>query len=247
MSLDGAEVETHEWVRGVEGCFEDALEGIRNLMDAGLKPQIIMSIMRQNKDQMESIVRLAERLGAGSVKFNVVQPTARGEKLYESDVALSIEQLVELGRWVENTLSESTDLPVYYDHPPAFRPLGKMFGKNGDGCGVCGILGILGVLANGSYALCGIGKTVPDLVFGDASKDPLQDIWNNNPLLIELREGLPQRFEGICCHCLVKGICLGSCVAQNYYRSKSIWAPFWFCQETHNRGYFPESRIIPST
>jgi SynChlorMet cassette radical SAM/SPASM protein ScmF len=176
-----------------------------------------------------------------------VQPTARGEKLYESDVALSIEQLVELGRWVENTLSESTDLPVYYDHPPAFRPLGKMFGKNGDGCGVCGILGILGVLANGSYALCGIGKTVPDLVFGDASKDPLQDIWNNNPLLIELREGLPQRFEGICCHCLVKGICLGSCVAQNYYRSKSIWAPFWFCQETHNRGYFPESRIIPST
>jgi len=42
VSLDGAEVETHEWVRGVEGCFEDALEGIRNLMDAGLKPKIIM-------------------------------------------------------------------------------------------------------------------------------------------------------------------------------------------------------------
>ena len=247
VSLDGAKAETHEWVRGVEGCFEDALVGIRNLADAGLKPQIIMSIMRQNKDQMESIVRLAERLGAGSVKFNMVQPTARGEKLYESGVALSIEQLVELGLWVENTLSESTDLPVYYDHPPAFRPLGKMFGSNGDGCGVCGILGILGVLANGSYALCGIGKTVPDLVFGDASKDPLQDIWNNDPLLIELREGLPQRFEGICYHCLVKGLCLGSCVAQNYYRSKSIWAPFWFCQEAHNRGYFPESRIIPTT
>ena len=247
VSLDGAEVETHEWVRGVEGCFEDALEGIQNLMDAGLKPQIIMSIMRQNKDQMESIVRLAERLGAGSVKFNIVQPTARGEKLYESDVALSIEQLVELGRWVENTLSASTDLSIYYDHPPAFRPLGKMFGKNGDGCGVCGILGILGVLANGSYALCGIGKTVPDLVFGQTSTDPLRDIWNYNPLLVELREGLPQRFEGICCHCLVKGICLGSCVAQNYYRSKSIWAPFWFCQEAYNRGLFPESRILTGT
>ena len=122
-----------------------------------------------------------------------------------------------------------------------------MFGKNGDGCGVCGILGILGVLANGSYALCGIGKTVPDLVFGDASKDPLQDIWSNNLLLIELREGLAQRFEGICYRCLVKGLCLGSCVAQNYYRSKSIWAPFWFCQEAHNQGYFPESRIIPNT
>jgi len=54
--------------------------------------------MCQNKDQMESIVRLAELLGAGSVKFNIVQPTARGKKLYEYDVALSIEQLVELGK-----------------------------------------------------------------------------------------------------------------------------------------------------
>jgi SynChlorMet cassette radical SAM/SPASM protein ScmF len=247
VSLDGADAETHEWVRGVVGCFETALRGIRNIVEAGLKPQVIMTIMHHNKDQMEKMVRLAESLRTGSVKFNVVQPTSRGEKLYESGVALPIEQLVELGRWVENILSASTDLPIYYDHPPAFRPLGKMFGKNGDGCGVCGILGILGVLANGSYALCGIGKTVPDLVFGDARKDPLQDIWSNNPLLMELREGLPQRFEGICCRCLVKGLCLGSCVAQNYYRSKNIWAPFWFCQETHNRGYFPESRIIPST
>jgi SynChlorMet cassette radical SAM/SPASM protein ScmF len=247
VSLDGAEVETHEWVRGVEGCFEDALEGIRNLVDAGLRPQVIMTIMQHNKDQMEKMVRLAESLGTGSVKFNIVQPTARGEKLYDSGVTLSIEQLVELGWWVENTLSASTDLPIYYDHPPAFRPLGKMYGNNGDGCGTCGVLGILGVLANGFYALCGIGKTVPELVFGDAGNDPLQDIWNSNPLLIELREGLPQRFEGICCHCLVKGICLGSCVAQNYYRSKSIWAPFWFCQEAHNQGLFPESRILPGT
>jgi SynChlorMet cassette radical SAM/SPASM protein ScmF len=247
VSLDGATAETHEWVRGVEGCFDDALVGIRNLVDAGLKPQIIMSIMRQNKDQMESIVRLAERLGVGSVKFNMVQPTARGEKMHDSGEALSIEELVVLGQSVEESLSDSANLPVYYDHPPAFRPLGKMFGNNGDGCGVCGILKILGVLANGSYALCGIGKTVPDLVFGEAGKDPLQDIWNKNPFLLELREGLPQRFEGICSHCLVKGLCLGSCVAQNYYRSKSIWAPFWFCQEAHDRSLFPDSRILPST
>ena len=65
VSLDGADSGTHEWVRGVEGCFEAALKGIGNLVEVGLRPQIIMSIMRQNKDQMESVVRLAERLGAG--------------------------------------------------------------------------------------------------------------------------------------------------------------------------------------
>jgi len=245
VSLDGADAEIHEWVRGVTGCFEAALIGIGNLVGAGFRPQVIMSLMRRNKGQMEAIVRLAESLGAGSVKFNMVQPTARGEQMHEAGEALTIEELVDLGRWVENPLSASTNLGVYYSHPLAFRPLGKMLGNNGHGCGTCGVLGILGVLGNGSYALCGIGETVPDLVFGHASTDRLNDVWNNSPVLIELREGLPRRFEGVCGDCLMKGRCLGFCVAQNYYRSKNLWAGFWYCEEVQKRGLFPESRRAP--
>ncbi len=245
VSLDGADSGTHEWVRGVTGCFEAALKGIQNLVEAGLRPQVIMSIMRHNKEQMKQVVRLAERLGAGSVKFNIVQPTARGERMHDSGEVLSIRELVELGGWVENTLSASTSLRLYHSHPIAFRPLGKMFGNNGDGCGTCGILGILGVLANGSYALCGIGETVPDLVFGRAATDLLEDIWTKTPILLELREGLPQRFEGACGSCLMKHICSGNCVAQNYYLSKNIWAPYWYCEEAHNQGLFPEARMLP--
>jgi SynChlorMet cassette radical SAM/SPASM protein ScmF len=101
VSLDGADAETHEWVRGIEGCFEAALKGIRNLGEVGLRPQVIMTIMRHNKNQIEQVVRLAERSGVGSVKFNILQPTARGEKMHESGEALSIEELVDLGQWVE--------------------------------------------------------------------------------------------------------------------------------------------------
>ncbi len=245
VSLDGADAGTHEWVRGVNGCFDEAIEGLRNLVNAGFRPQLIMTIMRHNKDQMESVVRLAERLGAGSVKFNIVQPTARGEKMYESGEALSIEELVDLGQWVESTLSASTPLRLYYSHPMAFRPLGKMFGENGDGCGVCGILSILGVLADGSYALCGIGETVSDLVFGHAGIDLLEHVWTNTPVLQMIREELPHRLEGICGDCLMKERCIGSCLAQNYYRNKSLWEPFWFCEEAHNRGLFPETRVPP--
>ena len=243
VSLDGADAETHEWVRGVEGSFQASLKGIRVLVNAGFKPQMIMTIMRHNRDQLEPIVRLVERLGAGSVKFNIVQPTARGEKLHESGEALDIEELVELGRWVEDTLATKTDMSIYHSHPMAFRPLGKMFGANGDGCSACGVLGILGVLADGSYALCGIGETVPDLVFGHGATDPLKDVWTNTPILLELREGLPQRLEGICGHCLMKEICLGSCLAQNYYRSKNLWEPFWYCADAHSRKLFPSSRL----
>jgi SynChlorMet cassette radical SAM/SPASM protein ScmF len=196
---------------------------------------------------MEKMVRVAENLGAGSVKFNILQPTARGERMHFTGEALDIQELVDLGKWVENTLSASTDLNLYYDHPMAFRPLGKMFGQNGDGCGVCGILRILGVLSDGSYALCGIGQTVPELVFGHAATDPLRDIWENTPVLIELRKGITHCFEGICSDCLMKKMCLRSCVAQNYYRNERLWAAYWYCEEAYNRGLFPQTRIFPGT
>jgi SynChlorMet cassette radical SAM/SPASM protein ScmF len=245
VSLDGSDARTHEWIRGVEGCFEATLSGIRNLVKAGLKPQVIMTIMRRNKDQMEAVVRLAERLGAGTVKFNIVQPTARGEQMHAAGETLTIDELVDLGQWVETSLSISTDLTLYYSHPPAFRPLGKIFGDKGDGCSVCGILSIIGVLADGSYALCGIGQILPDLIFGHSAVDSLEDVWNNSPALKEIRDGLPQRFEGICGDCIMKSRCLGNCIAQNYYSSKNFWAPYWYCDKARKRHLFPETRTRP--
>jgi SynChlorMet cassette radical SAM/SPASM protein ScmF len=245
VSLDGAEAETHEWVRGVDGCFEAALEGMRNLVKVGLRPQIIMTIMHRNKEQMGAVVRLAESLGVGSVKFNILQPIARGERMHKAGEFLAIEELVSLGKWVENVLSSSTKLRLYYSQPMAFQSLAKMFSDHSGGSPICRILRILGVLSNGSYALCGIGETVPELVFGYAATDRLEDVWNNNPVYLELREGIPHRFEGICGECLMRGLCLGSCVAQNYYRSKNFWAGNWFCEEARKHGLFPETRIIP--
>ena len=241
VSLDGANSETHEWMRGVKGSFSQAIRGILNLVDAGIRPQIIMTIMRRNRGQMESLVRLAESLGATSVKFNVVQPTARGEKMHEAGETLTIEELVATGRWVETTLARSTPLRVDYSHPAAFKPQGRMFAPDG-GCGVCGIFGILGVLAGGSYALCGIGEQVPDLVFGHAAGDRLEEVWRESPVLKEIRDGLPGRLEGICAECLMKRICLGSCLAQGYYTNRRLWAPFWFCERAERAGLFPVTR-----
>jgi SynChlorMet cassette radical SAM/SPASM protein ScmF len=241
VSLDGADPETHEWVRGIEGSFSRALSGIRNLVDAGIRPQVIMTVMRRNRGQMESLVRLSESLGAGSVKFNVVQPTARGERMHEDGETLPIGDLIAAGRWVETALAASASIQVFYSHPAAFRPQSRMFAPDG-GCGTCGIFGILGVLADGSYALCGIGEQVPELVFGHAARDRLQDVWRESPILHDIREGLPGRLEGICGACLMRRICLGSCVAQNYYIHKRLWGPYWFCEQAERAGVFPGTR-----
>ena len=241
VSIDGADAATHEWVRGVPGAFEAARQAVRNLVAAGITPQVIFTVMRSNAGQVDAMVHMTEELGAASLKFNVVQPTARGEKLHENQETLNIADLIELGRHVEQELAPKTRLKISFDHPHAFRALHRIAG--GDGCGTCGILGILGVLASGHYALCGIGETVPDLVFGEVGKDMLEVVWRENATLKALREGLPGRLEGVCSRCLMKHVCMGSCIAQNYYSKGSLWAPNWFCEQAEAAGLFPTSRL----
>jgi SynChlorMet cassette radical SAM/SPASM protein ScmF len=242
VSIDGADAATHEWVRGVKGCFKRAQQAVRNLVAADTSPQIIMILMRCNVDQVDAVVRMAEELGASSVKFNIVQPTARGEQLHKTGETLGIEELVRLGRHVELDLTPTTNLPLFFDYPLAFRPLSRM--ASGDGCDTCGILGILGVIPTGQYALCGIGEHVSELVFGEVEENNLETVWMENKVLQELRQGLPARLRGVCSRCLMRHLCLGSCVAQNYYTTGDLWAPFWFCQQAEESGLFPESRLI---
>ena len=175
------------------------------------------------------------------MKFNLVQPIARGEKLHEDTGSVSVAELIKLGRYVDMELSPTTKLRLFFDYPMAFRPLSRI--ASGDGCGVCGIFGILGVIASGHYALCGIGKQVDDLVFGAVGEDPLEMVWHESPILRAIREGLPERLGGVCGRCLMRRGCLGSCVAETYYRTGGLWDGFWFCEQAEAARLFPESRL----
>ena len=171
VSIDGTDAPTHEWVRGVPGSFDAARQAVRNLVAAGIKPQVIFTVMRINAAQVDAMVRMVDELGAASLKFNIVQPTARGEKLHENLETLSITDLIALGRHVEQDLAPTTKMKLVFHYPHAFKTLKNI--SSGNGCSACGILGILGVIASGHYALCGIGEQVPELVFGKVGKDSL--------------------------------------------------------------------------
>lgn len=244
VSLDGGDAAVHEGVRGVRGCFDAACRGIATLNDAGVAPQVIMTVMRDNRDHVENVVRLAESLGAGSVKFNVLQPAGRGERIWRDGDSLTVGEYLELFRWIENTLAPTTELRLFCDYPMAFRPLGRVLGREGDGCGTCGIHGIIGILSDGRYALCGVGETTPDLVLGSHPHDRLCTVWRDAPVLRAVREGIPFNLKGVCGECVLNRLCLGSCVAQNYCRSGDLLSPFWFCEEAEKQGLFPESRRI---
>lgn len=240
VSLDGARAETHEAIRGVPGSWDRAMAGFKNLVAVGYRPQIIMSLMRRNIGELEALLELADQMGAGSVKFNLVQPNLRGEELHAAGQAIPVPELIEWNRRVERKIAPRFALPIYFDVPLAFRSLTRIL--NGD-AGICGIKTILGLMADGSYALCGIGVNLPELVFGPAGQGRLDEIWRNHAVLREIRESVPQRLEGICGQCLMRTACLGSCIAQNYHDRGQLTADYWFCRTAADEQLFPKSRL----
>jgi SynChlorMet cassette radical SAM/SPASM protein ScmF len=240
ISLDGASAEIHDPFRGVKGSFEKAVQGVRYLVEVGYKPQIIMSLHAGNVDQVEPLIHLAEELGAGSVKFNLIQPSGRGEVMTERGQTLDVARLVELGKKIEGQLQKETSLTLFYSWPMAFHGLHRFLVDN---LGNCGIFNVLGILSTGEWAMCGIGVQIPELCYGIVKQDALATIWNSHPMLVKLRQDLPAKLEGICGECLFRDRCLGTCVANNYLLTNSLSGSNWFCQTAVDLRVFPATRL----
>jgi len=183
---------------------------------------------------------MVEALGVSSLKFNIMQPTARGLDLFQSGDALNIFEIIRLGKKVEK-MALVTKMELIYSYPLAFRPLSQIMEMNF--YSVCAIHNIIGVIASGHYSLCGIGSNEPDLVFGKIGEKSLREIWNNNQILNNLRSELHNELNGICGKCIMKPRCMGYCRAHNYYRTGDIYSSHWICELADNAGLFPRIRL----
>ena len=238
VSVDGATAEVHDALRGVPGCYKDALDGIRALVKVGYPVQLICTLHRGNVSQMAEAVALAESLGCGSVKFNHVQRVGRGEQ-FAKEQGLEIPEIIELYHHVENELLAQSRVRIYFDIPFAFYPIRKLLD---DSLSRCTVRNILAMLAGGELSLCGIGVTVPELIYGHMDNGNLREVWFDSPGLALLREQIPAQLEGICSQCLHRDLCQGECVASNFHVAGRLKAPHQFCDYAEMAGLFPISR-----
>jgi SynChlorMet cassette radical SAM/SPASM protein ScmF len=240
VSLDGATPESHDSFRGVRGSFEKACSGIRSLVAVSYRPQVIVSLHTGNVDEIETLVRMAEALGAGSVKFNLIQPSGRGELMIGRGQVLDIQRLIELGKWVESDLQKRVSVPLFYDWPVAFHSLKRLISNGSD---TCGIFSILGILSTGHLAMCGVGMLVPDLCYGKLGDNQVADVWHHHPFLVGLRNTLSSKLEGVCGNCVFQRSCLGDCAAQNFHQTGRTFSSNWFCEQAQRDGFFPQNRL----
>jgi len=241
VSIDGAQPETHDKFRNVPGSFDAVLRGLGHLVDVGYRPQVIMSPHRGNINELDDVVKLAVECGAGSMKFNPVMPTGRGRGMHERGDALDYDEVISLVRYVRGDLQSKSAISLFISTPPALSTVSELLhiGENDASCHVRNILGLLGT---GEMALCGIGRNIPELCFGQLEQDSLREVWCTHTTLVKLRLDLDSRFPGLCGECIHARRCLTHCVAQNFVSSGHlVWASD-MCFESDQRRLFPKSR-----
>ena len=239
VSLDGATAETHDHQRAVAGAFDRARQGIGCMVAAGIRVQAIFTLTRENVHELFDVFAVAREAGCSSVKVNLLEPTGRGELMTIGERGLGSRELLALGRRVEAFEAEA-GIALHYSWPPAFWSIDRLL--RGDAA-TCGVHQILGVLADGTLAMCGIGRHIEELVYGKIGETPLAGTWLDHPALRELRRLQPAEFEGVCGQCIHASVCFGSCRANTFNATRSLRAPYRLCQDAYNAGLFPETRL----
>jgi SynChlorMet cassette radical SAM/SPASM protein ScmF len=240
VSIDGAKPETHDNLRGIKGSFKKAVAGIKSLVKAGFHPQLICTLHKGNIAELEDVVKLAESLGCGSVKFNHVQHMGRGDAFARKS-GFEVQELIKLFQMIESKIKPKSKIKIFFDIPVAFYSIKKILKES---ICRCMIFNILGITSQGNMALCGIGETIPKLNYGNLDVNSIKEIWLGKKELIELRKNIPNKFEGICAKCMHKWVCLGSCIANNFHLKNKFISSYYFCDNAFHMGLFPKTRII---
>ena len=73
ISLDGADSSTHDYIRG-QGSFKKILKGIGLLQKYHIPFSFYVVVCRNNRDHLEKIVDLAQKVNASQITFSALLP-----------------------------------------------------------------------------------------------------------------------------------------------------------------------------
>jgi radical SAM protein with 4Fe4S-binding SPASM domain len=228
ISIDGANPETHDEFRGVEGAWEKAVSGLKNCKDMGLMTAIASTATSSNINEIGKIIDLAEEIGVDRfIEFNFI-PTGRGRFSLEAD--LSPKQREDLLTYLY-TRSQTSDVEIFSTAPQYVRIAIQTINNHGDGNLSFTFYGghvegdlfeiaefISGCGAGRLYcAVTSSGKVKPcvfmPIVVGNLKRESLSEIWNDSQELRDLRDR--SKIKGQCSRCDYRNVC-GGCRSRAY-------------------------------
>ena len=244
ISLDGLR-ETNDKFRGIEGAFDDALQGIRNCLKLGIKVGLRFTINKRNAQDIPGIFELIEKEKIPRVCFYHLVYSGRGSRLMEEDltheetrnvVDLIIDKTKEAhdrGNKIEVlTVDNHADGPYIYqrllkeDPKRAAEVLELLKWNEGNSSGH----GLACISWDGAVHADQFWR---EYTFGNVRERKFGEIWEDksNSLLTKLKDK-KHHVKGRCSKCKWLDICGGNfrARAEAYYGDK--WEPDPACYLT---------------
>ncbi len=222
ISLDGLEP-THDRFRGSPGAFRQALEGLRNCREAGIKVGLRFTINRGNAADIPGIFDLLRRESIPRVCFYHLVYAGRGSRLIAEDLdhlqtRAAVDQIIDRTRELHDagepkevlTVDNHADGVYLYlrarredpTRAEAILELLRMNGGNSSGQGI--------------GCVSWDGSVHPDqfwrhLTLGNVRERPFSAIWSDpaDPLLSRLRHK-KEHVKGRCARCRYLELCGGN-------------------------------------
>jgi MoaA/NifB/PqqE/SkfB family radical SAM enzyme len=171
VSLDGGTPTTHETIRGVPGCWQRTLTGIRAI--SRFAEVVINTVVSHtNLGELERVVQVGVNLGVRRYKFFPQKPVGRADPA----VALDDTTIVEV------LLPECARLAARYD-----VDIESIDPKAGCGSGSIGFA----VDQRADIHPCIFGVEDPGLVAGNLATDDLDTVWFTSPVFAAFRGEVP--------------------------------------------------------
>lgn len=244
ISLDGLKA-VNDRFRGVSGAFNQALTGIRNCQEAGIKVGLRFTINRINQDQVSPIFDLLKHEGIPRVCFYHLVYAGRGSQLIHEDldhsqtrqvVDLIIDRTKELfdaGHDKEVlTVDNHADGPYLYTRllkegsarAPEVLELLRMNEGNNSGRGIGCVSWDGAVYADQFWR---------HYSFGNVRRRPFSEIWQDttDPLMGKLKDK-KKYVTGRCAGCRWLDVCGGNFRVRAEAATGDLWAPDPACYLT---------------
>jgi 12,18-didecarboxysiroheme deacetylase len=244
VSLDGLE-EVNDRFRGKKGAFRDALAGIRNCREAGIKVGLRFTLNRMNVKEVPRIFDLLEKEDIPRVCFYHLVYAGRGSNLMDHDLDHGetrkvVDLIIDRTKALHDrgTPKEVLTVDNHADGPYLYLRMRKE--NSGRGAEVLELLKMNEGNSSGRGIACVSwdGSVHADqfwrhFSFGNVRERPFSDIWTDvsNPLMAMLKEK-KRHVKGRCAVCRWLDVCGGNFRVRAEAATGDLWAPDPACYLT---------------
>ncbi len=204
FSLDGADAETHDRIRGVNGIFEHSVEVLKKLRKANVYTVVATTVMQSNFNRLDKIKDLLLKLNVESWQIQIVKPCSRlpeNEVLTEEQYYKLAQKIVEYRKKYNKKMSIIEADCIGYN-----SALSKdLYIKNWRGC-ECGT-NYVSIESDGTVKGC------PNMSIteGNIRDIPFREIWQDHDKFSYNRKPNIDNLKGFCRECEHKYVCRGGC------------------------------------